>query len=190
MSKKEYPAEIYMHGKGAFPNVLIGVGSPIGDMAENAYDLGKKHALADTGDWHNLTKAIADGEPIDFEKLDGRKVRMSCETTSIEATLSRDDEFLPWGTNAWSLTNDNDVNHLWGFFSEAWHGRYGWALWLDGEIPMRKQTAFALHAGTKFYAENNTTYIRTTTGVLNLQNYKHQITGIEELEVHHIIEGA
>ena len=138
-----------------------------------AVALGKKIAQAGTGDWRNLTAAIAAGEPIDWEKLDGRKVRMSCEMTSIEATLSRDDEFLPSGTIAWSLSNDNDANHLWGFFNDAWNGRYGWTLWLDGEIPMRKQTADELPFGTVFKSTNGWECLVIGNGKVQFLDQKH-----------------
>ena len=177
MSNNEYPEEIYIccENHGSLVDEIDYGGRQVKVMTEKAYDLGKKHAQADTGDWNNLTKAIAAGEPIDFEKLDGRKVRMSCETTSIEAKLSRDDEFFPWGANAWNLSNDNDVNHLWGFFDDAWRGKYGWTLWLDGEIPMRKQTAKDLGKGTIFIAtsdvwdEKNIRLMKLWSGCLFLE---------------------
>lgn len=168
---EEYPEEIY-----AEPILFSNYEGYAEKIFDNGFERGVKHALAGTGDWHNLTAAIKAGERIDFEKLDGRKVRMSCETTSIEATLSRDDEFFPWGTNAWSLSNDNDVNHLWGFFNDAWNGRYGWTLWVDGEIPMKKQTADTLPFGTSFKDSHGNEYVVVARNKVQALYGNHNVT--------------
>ena len=47
-------------------------------------------------------------------------------------------------------------------FRNAWGGKAGWTLWLDGEIPMRKQTADALPFGTEFRGKQES---RTLDGV-------------------------
>lgn len=170
MSNNEYPEEIYNHRLyGSYRHNSIG-----GKMVELAYDLGKKHALAGTGDWHNLTKAIADDEPIDWEKLDGRKVRMTNKETAIDTVMRRDDENPVY--NAWGW----DVDEVWSAFKRGWSGKFGWTLWLDGEIPIRKHTADELEPGTEFYGVLKTSepegvapeaMLRTQAHVLHLDDY-------------------
>ena len=37
--------------------------------------------------------------------------------------------------------------------TNAWHGKDGWALWIEGEVPMRRKTADQLKVGTYFLGE-------------------------------------
>ena len=127
---------------------------PVGKLVERAFRAGIEQEEP-AGDWHNLTEAIADGEPIDFEKLDGRKVRFACNKHSAETVLELDLPHVvekPAGWECFSYDN----------FRKAWYGQHGWTLWLDGEIPMRKQTADELPFGTEFRGKQEG---RTLTGV-------------------------
>lgn len=117
------------------------------------FECGVKHAQTDTGNWHNLTEAIVGCKPIDFEKLDGRKARcVSSDGMEVTYKLERDpayplEVFEGWYTSdaepAWEMSLD-----------DSWRGAHGWTLWLDGEIPMKKQTADELPFGTEFMGKN------------------------------------
>ncbi|WP_346843762.1 hypothetical protein [uncultured Rothia sp.] len=177
MSNNEYPKEIYMAGD-EFSNFLVGKGSPIGDMAEKAYDLGfdtgfnssKNYALAGAGDWHNLTEAIASGEPIDFEKLDGRRVRFTSESFDcVETTLTREEAFFAHSVNGW----DCPASLL---FRMAWNGADGWTLWVDGEIPMKKQTADTLPFGTSFKDSHGNEYVVVARNKVQALYGNHNVT--------------
>ena len=165
MGNNEYPEEIYIccENHGSLVDEIDYGGRQVKVMTEKAYDLGKKHAQADTGDWRNLTKAIADGEPIDWEKLDGRKMRMMHEDgrdirgyKMCIRYQGKLDEIGGWITDK-CISGHRPVE-----FELAWAGGRGWTLWLDGEIPMRKQTADQLPFGTEFRGKQEG---RTLTGV-------------------------
>ena len=37
--------------------------------------------------------------------------------------------------------------------TNAWHGKDGWALWIEGEVPMRRKTDDQKKVGTYFLGE-------------------------------------
>lgn len=147
----DYPDEIYDCPDGTYAGktewVRYGEHTHAGVMARRAYNLGRKHAIrevaTETG-WHDLTKAIADGEPIDWEQLDGVKARcVHAELGTLTYKLERDSnepEDSPWG---WFNADAPDV---WGSTLvrawKKWDGlEGGWTLYIDGEMPMKKKTA-------------------------------------------------
>ncbi len=174
----EYPAELFetTYAIAVNPNSMEALHRKLG------YDLGKKYALADTGDWHNFTAAIKAGEPIDFEKLDGRKVRFTDGRNSVETVLEIDrkhDVKSPLGWNCFSYHS----------LSRSWEGKHDWTLWLDGEIPMKKQTADELPFGTQFFGReangDEWTFIKVTGNYAQKFNRKGNLTAseIEVIEV-------
>lgn len=150
MSNKEYPVEILVDEDLVLKRwTAFGVNA----KARKAYDLGKEHARVDAGDWHNLTAAINAGEPIDFEKLDGRKVRMGRGESSVETVINRDSIYPVDAPAGWHAQD------VWTVFRDGWND-WGWTLYLDGEIPMRKQTADELPFGNKFEGADRDTYVK------------------------------
>lgn len=183
MTEKNYPEEIY-------PDVFPYTWADLKDVAQKAYDLGKKHGCevpesatwildalkqgaldpataigqavtlgkehsqADTGDWHNLTEAIADGEPIDFEKLDGREIRMVNDDDGRELR-GYNLEKHPYldvekHSSGWLTKQGIDSNCASCELEESWNGKGGWKLYVKGELPLRKRTAEQLPFGTEF----------------------------------------
>ncbi|GAA1046073.1 hypothetical protein [Rothia amarae] len=159
MSNNEYPEEIYIccENHGSLVDEIDYGGRQVKVMTEKAYDFGKKHALADTGDWHNLTGAIKAGEPIDFEKLDGQKVRITNGQSSAESKIYRNEYYLIDRPTGWYCMFGDA-------FRDAWKGSDGWTLWLDGEIPMKKQTAEQLPFGTSFKDSHGHEYVVVAHG--------------------------
>ena len=177
MSNNEYPLKDFSY-------FIANSGSDMA-MLTKVYDLGKKHALADTGDWHNLTEAISAGEPIDFEKLDGQKVRITNGQSSAESKIYRNEYYLIDRPTGWYCMFGDA-------FRDAWKGSDGWTLWLDGEIPMKKQTANELEPGTEFYGVLKTSepegvapeaMLRTQAHVLHLDDYTISQTSPRHIEV-------
>lgn len=97
----------------------------------------------------NLTEAIKAGEPIDWEKLDGLKVQcVNPDVGTIRGTLERDPEFKANKLSGWW---NGRMDHVYTIaLSQAWLGRDGWTLWVDGEIPLRRKTADELPLGMCF----------------------------------------
>ena len=140
----EYPEEIY------WDNFAPGV-SPARQktfLVERAYDMGKADAKNLDG-YSNLTEAISAGEPIDWEQLNGRKVKcINPAVGTAMGVMDRDvrspiDETHGW----WNLEMDQIYTKA---FCTAWYGKYGWTLWIEGEVPMRRKTADQLEIGTYF----------------------------------------
>lgn len=107
-----------------------------------------------TGNWHNLTTAIAAGELIDWERLERRKIKITHpEEVEIFGYLKSDLDLRLAGklhlSSAWTLGNSlNGWTNR--FLREALSGSYGWELYIMGEIPMRNQTADQLPIGMCF----------------------------------------
>lgn len=97
----------------------------------------------------NLTEAIKAGEPIDWEKLDGLKVQcVNPELGALRGKLERVSLYYPFSAAAW-WKDDSDRAYI-EAFNQAWRGKDGWALWVEGEIPLRRKTADQLEVGTYF----------------------------------------
>lgn len=184
MSNKEYPEELY--------NLWCKETTYSEDM-EAAYDVGfargVKHAQANTGDWHNLTKAIADGEPIDFEKLDGRKVRMMNEDgRDLRGyKLVRDSPTKADSPEHWELDKTVDYSKYPSELDIAWRGSDGWILWLDGEIPMRKQTADELPFGTNFKDSHGHGYVVVAYGKVQALYGNYNVTMAKNIVVAEVL---
>lgn len=97
----------------------------------------------------NLTVAIKDNEPVDWEKLEGRKTQ--CVSPGIgeaRGVLARRVMLKPDLPDAW-WKDGMDYIYVNALY-EAWYGRRGWTLWVEGEIPLRRKTADQLEVGTYF----------------------------------------
>lgn len=57
-------------------------------------------------------------------------------------------EAIKAGEPAW-WKDDSDRAYI-EAFNQAWRGKDGWALWVEGEIPLRRKTADQLEVGTYF----------------------------------------
>lgn len=150
----EYPEEIYhvfsddMSGSGRRHAYNIG--------CARGYQVGYEAGKAETADplegFSNLTVAIKDNEPIDWERLDGLKVQ--CVKPGV-------------GTLHWKLVRNKlrpaDIPAGWwregadslyrSAFVYSWTSSYGWSLWVEGDIPLVRKTADQLEVGTYFLGE-------------------------------------
>ena len=102
--------------------------------------------------YSNLTSAIKADDPIDWEKLDGLKVKcVKSDVHTLQGELKRFSHYYPFTTNAW-WDDDEDPVYV-SAFKKAWNGEDGWTLWIEGEIPLRRKTADQLEIGTYFRGE-------------------------------------
>ena len=103
--------------------------------------------------YSNLTAAISAGEPIDWEKLDGLKVKcVNPEVRGeIHGTLKQDGSLEPYLPGAWwdRFSNAAYINALY----DGWYGNDGWTLWAEGAIPTRRKTADQLKVGVYFWGQ-------------------------------------
>ena len=98
----------------------------------------------------NLTAAIKAGDPIDWEQLNGRKVKcVNPELRGeIHGKLVRNKKRPADKPTGWW---DGKMNSLYVLtFNQGWGGQRGWTLWIEGEIPLRRKTADQLEVGTYF----------------------------------------
>lgn len=143
-----------------------------GDYVKRAYrtglEDGKKSAMSESLDgYSNLTEAISNGVDIDWPNLDGRMTKcVHREIGTLTGKLERENfETLLSVGESW-FTNKTDL--AWGSsIMEAWLGNYGWSLWLEGEIPLKRKTAETLLPGTIFKGQENGIEPRTYVVVLS-----------------------
>lgn len=157
-----------------------------GGMARRyAYNLGyadgwvdrSKGVLAPLAGWSNLTAAIADGERIDWEALDGLEARcVHAELGVLTYKLERDGSFPPAKYSAWYKTG---CSVIWlEALIKSWLGLGGWSLWVKGELPLRKLTADKLEPGTCFrarYEKNGETHNYAWAQLLKPSGQKHRV---------------
>ena len=140
------------------------------EMVRDAYDLGRENAKLEANvdtKWHNLTKAIADSEPIDWEKLDGVPAKSVHESgAEFLHRLSRKE-----GVGITSLPKmwvDDKSPFYWNDALEhGWRGIGNWTLYIDGEIPMKKKTADELPLAMCFSGKHESHSEPTTWIVLD-----------------------
>ncbi|WP_237206483.1 hypothetical protein [Rothia nasimurium] len=161
MTKKKYPEEIYP--KFGFKTDAFGrltQWTTCNSDFERAYDLGfrdgsdkeRLEASNPLVGWSNLTAAIADGERIDWDALDGLEAKcVHPELGTLTHKLVRDQPEPPYSWTGWGDA-DSMISHWDTVFECAWQGSSGWTLWIKGDIPLRKQTADELALGTCFRA--------------------------------------
>lgn len=102
--------------------------------------------------YSNLTAAIKAGDPINWEELDGLKVRcVNPDIGTNKGKLERDPIYLVSEHSGWWRgTIDNAYRFA---FRQAWYGENEWTLWVEGEIPLRRKTADQLEVGTYFLSK-------------------------------------
>lgn len=94
-----------------------------------------KYTAEETGNWHNLTDAIELGKNIDWERLDG--LRVKCEHKTMGAhigTLERDEEDPADWPLGWTTSDNQDWE---GVLIDSWYGFEGWTLYIDGPVPLK-----------------------------------------------------
>lgn len=100
--------------------------------------------------YSNLTAAISAGEPIDWERLDGKRVQ--CVNPEVRGemhgTLKQNGSLEPYLPGAWwdGFSNAAYINALY----DGWYGNDGWTLYVEGEIPLHRKTADQLEVGHFF----------------------------------------
>lgn len=102
--------------------------------------------------YSNLTKAITEGQRIDWEALDGRAGAVTSEqnegATSLEFTFYRDTNYP---ANTPEGATESDMPAVFGdIISQAWKGEEGMTLWVEGALPLRPVMADTLPLGTCF----------------------------------------
>lgn len=149
----EYPEEIYATRDGGFLTSKQRKNAGPGWVCHHTYKVGYEADKAEQSNplpgYSNLTEAISAGEPIDWERLDGKNVQVvNPDVGSLEGEFKRDPRFsadLPagwWHTDMDRVYVDACV--------KGWGGNGGWVLWIEGEIPMRRKTADQLPLGMCF----------------------------------------
>lgn len=103
--------------------------------------------------YSNLTAAIKAGEPIDYEKLEGRFAK--CVHPELPTPFPignlqvHHDSSLSTPTG-WRETIDSLGSVRRYVLMHSWWGEYDWSLWVEGDIPLRHKTADQLELGTYF----------------------------------------
>ena len=121
-------------------------------LIQHAFMAGKAEQPDPLAGYSNLTEAISAGEPIDWEKLDGMKVKcVNPDVGESRGVLKRDYECFVNHVDGWWV-GGMDSSYVEAFCS-AWDDRHGWTLYVEGEIPLRRKTAHQLKVGTYFLGE-------------------------------------
>lgn len=110
-------------------------------LVEYAYSLGYHHGMADkekpSDQYNSLTKAIKEGQPIDWQKLNRMKARLTHDSLgTITSTLFLSGDWRPYTAYGLNLL-EGDV--LWRALRSAVYGVDGWTLWVEGPIPLLEQ---------------------------------------------------
>lgn len=134
------------------------------DHVKRAYSAGYSDGKEQTAQadplvgFSNLTQAIQEGSRIDWEQLDGRKAQCIHPVLGrLSYRMVRDEGCPTDSPYGWTPGNREECDGIPGWasvFTEAWNGRKGWSLWIEGEIPLKKLTADELEPGTCFRARN------------------------------------
>lgn len=151
-----HPEEIYkdINGKElSEPERIWGEGINLRRSYDLGHEAGYAKCLADRSyplaGYSNLTAAISAGDPIDWEKLDGLKVKcVNPDMGELHGALKRDPACIPDVCGAWwDMSMDDAYTNA---LVDAWYGKSGWTLYVEGEIPMRRKTADQLEVGHFF----------------------------------------
>lgn len=123
-------------------------------LIERAFEAGKADQSDPLAGYSNLTDARKNGQPIDWDKLDGLSVRIFNPDISIVRGKMARNKYQPRDkeTGWWTYGVHEDVYTL--AFIQGWKGLGGWSLWVKGEIPMVKKTADQLKVGMGFRGKN------------------------------------
>lgn len=149
MTEKKYPEEIYKDAETGGEHFI----PRFRETLEKAYDLGYKHGQKTQEDpltgWSNLTEAIKAGERIDWEKLDSLEAKcVHPEMGTLTYKMERDEIGFRNNPGGWYI--DTSTGAWKQAFYDSWMGFQGWALYIKGDLPLRKLTADQLEPGTCF----------------------------------------
>lgn len=116
---------------------------------QSGYEAGKAKQSDPSTHYSNLTSAIRDNDPIDWERLDGLNVKcVNPDMGMLSGKLERNPACLPDVCGAWW---DASMGYAYiNALVDAWYGSKGWALYVEGEIPLRRKTADELEVGRFF----------------------------------------
>ena len=119
-------------------------------LIERAFEAGKADQSDPLAGYSNLTDARKNGQPIDWDKLDGLSVRIFNPDISIVRGKMARNKYQPRDkeTGWWTYGVHEDVYTL--AFIQGWKGLGGWSLWVKGEIPLIRKTADQLEIGHLF----------------------------------------
>lgn len=152
--KKQYPESLYdcPNGGTLTPRQRK---TDAGKGRRRAYDLGYKDGQAvhcDLTGWNSLTFAIQEGQPIDWDKLNGMTVRcLNPDYGTLTHKLERDTAYDIDEPNGWWRHRGKGLSFGWGtILGDSWIGKDGWSLYVKGDIPLKKKTADQLMPGTCF----------------------------------------
>ena len=121
-------------------------------LIKHAFMAGKAEQTNPFEGFSNLTEAIKADEPIDWEKLDGKRVQcVNPDIGMLSGRLERDLDYLPDICGAW-WGMDMDDAYI-SALIDAWRGEDGWSLYIEGAIPLRRKTVDQLEVGTYFLGE-------------------------------------
>ena len=119
-------------------------------LIKHAFEAGKAEMTVPLTGYSNLTVAIKDNEPIDWEKLDGLKVQCdNPDVGTLEGELERRGRVESDSPDGW-WKGGMDYIYV-NALIEAWRGEDGWTLWVEGEIPLVRKTADQLEVGKEYY---------------------------------------
>ena len=153
----EYPEEIYATRDGGMliPKLRSSTSS-VGWGRQHAHRLGYEAGKAEQPDhlagYSNLTVAIKDNEPIDWERLDGLNAKcINPGVGIVSGKLKRRESAESDSPNGWWKSG---MDYIWvNALTLAWNDEDGWTLWVEGEIPLIRKTADQLEVGTYFRGE-------------------------------------
>ena len=118
-------------------------------LIQHAFEAGKAERPDPLEGYSNLTAALEAGEPIDWEKLDGKKVQ--CDNPDVgtnRGELERRERVASDSPDGWWK---GGMGYIWAnALTIAWNGEDGWTLWIEGDIPLVRKTADQLEVGTYF----------------------------------------
>lgn len=111
--------------------------------------------------YSNLTAAISAGEPIDYEKLEGRFakcVHPELPTPLPIGILQVHNESELRTPTGWREPIDSFGTVRRYVLMHSWWGDYDWVLWVEGDIPLVRKTADQLELGTYFWGKTRDSY--------------------------------
>ena len=118
-------------------------------LIERAFEAGKADQSDPLAGYSNLTAAIKAGEPIDWERLDGKKIQ--CDNPDVgtnRGELGRNETYTSERSAGW-FYKSMDKTYVRSLI-DAWRGDDGWTLWVEGDIPLVRKTAYQLPVGHLF----------------------------------------
>ena len=119
-------------------------------LVERAFEAGKADQSDPLTGYSNLTDARKNGQPIDWDKLEGLSVRVFNPDISIVRGKMARNKHQPRDkeTGWWTYGVHEDIYTL--AFTQGWKGLGGWSLWVKGEIPLIRKTADQLEVAHFF----------------------------------------